>query len=507
MSGEVKMSLSTEALDSGSAEERATFGLFSMTANERLLTEGVDTVEPEAEPRPVCFRLSARRVDRLELLAAPLGVRSPHCRGRRMSLGISPTGCPPSETVIGWPDLTIFSDGLQCFLVSAPSRSPDSLLFRYLGASRRPEVVPAKNLEEAIDGFVDEILIRLEDRKLSDTNLHRLWKDLAMERTTPELARFRRLEAQLGCDPDEAGEHVIRRHLAATATLGEDAMGELATDSAIHGSGPDGMMSADTIENFAVRSGFDANPNDAVALDDAEDVPRMGETVAAWRVGVRAARALRTQERMDGEPICDTRLADFAGTTVGAISDTNRCSERISFLLHQESENIRLSLRSKWETGRRFDLARLIGDRLLRHRACLPAERLHPATRARSSYRQKMQRAFAAELLCPFASMDDMLRGDYSEESQSAVAEHFNVSPWTIGTQLVNLYENRGHLNAAGSSAPHGDLPGHRRRTSKAVEPEAFQARSGRAAAASGRPLRRHLLPRLRQIRPWRDHP
>ena len=49
-----------------------------------------------------------------------------------------------------------------------------------------------------------------------------------------------------------------------------------------------------------------------------------------------------------------------------------------------------------------------------------------------------MKRAFAAELLCPFASMDDMLRGDYSEESQSAVAEHFNVSPWTIGTQLVN---------------------------------------------------------------------
>ena len=34
--------------------------------------------------------------------------------------------------------------------------------------------------------------------------------------------------------------------------------------------------------------------------------------------------------------------------------------------------------------------------------------------------------------------MDDMLHGDYSEESQSAVAEHFNVSPWTIGTQLVN---------------------------------------------------------------------
>ena len=59
-------------------------------------------------------------------------------------------------------------------------------------------------------------------------------------------------------------------------------------------------MSADTIESFAMRSGFDANPNDAVAPDDAEDVPRMGETVAAWRVGVRTARALRARERIVG---------------------------------------------------------------------------------------------------------------------------------------------------------------------------------------------------------------
>ena len=81
-----------------------------------------------------------------------------------------------------------------------------------------------------------------------------------MERATPELARFRRLEAQLGCDPDEAGEHVIRRHLAATATLGEDAMGELTADRAIHGSGPGGMMSTETIADIAMRSGFDADP-------------------------------------------------------------------------------------------------------------------------------------------------------------------------------------------------------------------------------------------------------
>ena len=49
-----------------------------------------------------------------------------------------------------------------------------------------------------------------------------------------------------------------------------------------------------------------------------------------------------------------------------------------------------------------------------------------------------MQRSFAAELLSPFESVDDMLSGDYSMENQQDVAEHFHVSELTIRTLLVN---------------------------------------------------------------------
>jgi Zn-dependent peptidase ImmA (M78 family) len=62
---------------------------------------------------------------------------------------------------------------------------------------------------------------------------------------------------------------------------------------------------------------------------------------------------------------------------------------------------------------------------------------LFPATRA-YTYRQKVQRSFAAELLSPFDSVMHMLQGDYSLESQLDVAEHFQVSELTIRTQLVN---------------------------------------------------------------------
>ena len=49
-----------------------------------------------------------------------------------------------------------------------------------------------------------------------------------------------------------------------------------------------------------------------------------------------------------------------------------------------------------------------------------------------------MQRAFAAELLSPLASVEDIMGGDYSEDMQNKVARHFSVSPLAIQTQLLN---------------------------------------------------------------------
>lgn len=62
---------------------------------------------------------------------------------------------------------------------------------------------------------------------------------------------------------------------------------------------------------------------------------------------------------------------------------------------------------------------------------------LFPATRA-YTFRQKMQRSFAAEFLAPFEAVKERLDGDYSEEKRNEVSLQFEVSPRTIDTILVN---------------------------------------------------------------------
>ena len=434
MPDDLTISLTPEVLHSGAPEERATFGLLAVRANSRLLTEGIETGSdivrhgPHVPGYPLAEWLVWNwwrirwDLDRPMAVSAADGWDLAH----RM---------PAVGDGYVWPNITISSDGLKSFVQSGHSSNPGAVLFRYLGAGRREEV-SALALEEAIDGFVRGVLSRLEDGGLHETNLHRLWNDLRIERTDPELSRYRKLEAQLGYDPDDADEEAMQSRLGDAAALGEEAMGELAADAALEDDPLSGMVWSRDISDIAEHRGFDADPDAGLSLSDTAEMPKAG-AVEAWRLGEQVAREVRFQEGLDGARISNERLAHFAGTGAAAISDTGRRSRNISFTLDRSDGRARVSLQSKRVTGRRFELARLIGDRLVFKQINKSSEHLYPATRA-YSYRQKMQRAFAAELLSPFAAVDEMLGGDHSEERQNEVAAHFKVSPMTIQAQLVN---------------------------------------------------------------------
>src|SRR5208282_4544143 len=92
-----------------------------------------------------------------------------------------------------WPNLTIYSDGVRTVLISKPSIRADAKPFRYVGTV--PVVVPSTQFEQAVDAFLPRLLSRLDEQLVVDTNLHRVWSDVLAERSDPNLAKRRRLEA------------------------------------------------------------------------------------------------------------------------------------------------------------------------------------------------------------------------------------------------------------------------------------------------------------------------
>lgn len=141
----------------------------------------------------------------------------------------------------------------------------------------------------------------------------------------------------------------------------------------------------------------------------------------------------RTQLGLGAKPLSNQLLAEIYGTGADLLNETKESLGMDLSLALVEANEARVLLRSKWQTGRRFELARLLADALLYP----DTDPLSPATRS-TTYRQKAQRAFAAELLCPISAVDEVLAGDYSMESQQDAAHHFNVSELTVRTQLAN---------------------------------------------------------------------
>lgn len=406
-----------EVLEEGSPEERACFGAVSIKMGNLWLSEGHDPFVRRVRKAPLVSSYHLAEWLAWNWWRLRWEPRS-HSPEWAFSHRIATVGAG-----YVWPNVTIFSDGERIAIVAKPSSDQESAGYRYIADGAI--VLPARDFENAIDRFLAQVAGQLDAEEIGQTNLERLLRDLNGERRSGDLARMRKIEALLGFDPDEAPAGVVEQLIEDEDQIGESGAAELAADGGDNGT----VVHAGQLFELADAQGFTANPRDSFRLRHWQ--PQSRAQTPAWLVGQQAARAVRAELGKLEEPLDDTRLAELLAVDSQVLLD--RRTAPMSFALDQDQDRSRIVLRSRWATGRRFELARILGDRLVG----ADDGPLSPVTRS-FTYRQKMQRAFAAELLSPFDAVEDELAGDYSDEQQHDVAEHFGVSPLTIRTLLVN---------------------------------------------------------------------
>jgi hypothetical protein len=324
-----------------------------------------------------------------------------------------------------WPNITIVSDGERVALIAEPTTKRPEEPLRYL--VQYAAIVTARAFETALDQFMTQVGARLSLMDITESNFERIWSEVVAERSDPELAQRRKFEALLGADPDESDPEMIERLVADAQTLGKDPMSEIAADRPRTRS----LLTAADLRRIAGSSGFAGSSHDRVSFAPHTPLPTRTE-VPAWRLGATAARLLREQQHLGEAPISDVKLAELAGVAGRVLAATPQGGQ-MSFVLSETNGATETVLRSKWHEGRRFELARLVCDHLIN-----PVDKLLPATRS-ATYRQKVQRSFAAEFLAPFDEVNARLDGEYdSYDSRKEVADHFEVSELTIRTSLVN---------------------------------------------------------------------
>jgi len=422
MSMEFTITMQWERLLEGSAEECACFGMLCFQNKDISLSEGIDEFVGRSRLGPLVSGYPLAEWLAWNWWRLTVEPRQEHATSDWVfAHHLSTVG----EGYL-WPNITIFSDRERTAIIAKPTRPQGFAAFRF--TADHILVLPSRNFEAAVDFFMGQIQGKLRESGIPETNFHRIWEEVLTERKNPAIAARRRIEALLGVDPDEGDPDQVEQLLSDASRLGTEAVQELALTQ-ISGQR---LPTADELASLAKTRGGEIKSENRVKLA-ALDLPPC-EQMPAWQRGYQVADALRKQQRLGHRPLTNRQLAELCGVSDGILKLKPSTGEAgFSFGLDGVNKTGRIVLRSKWESNRRFDLARLLGDQL----AFGLDEPLSPATDS-STYRQKLQRAFAAELLCPFEALEEKLNGNYSTEACDDAAHHFRVSERTVRTLLVN---------------------------------------------------------------------
>ena len=324
-----------------------------------------------------------------------------------------------------WPNVSIWGEGSRVgFAVHADANNlQPSLKFV---AQPRLNYVPSSTVEDAIDRFVGHVLEHVGD---ASDGLDTEYRQLQAERTDPTVATWRKLEAMLGFDPDDAPDGLVDGLETLTERYGSEPLqeaalahqGERATEAL------NNCIEAAESSNVLIRAPFAFDTLDPLEVDRSSPQP-------PWLLAVGAANQLRHWLNVPPGPIRNTRLSEIVGTNVDYLGTKRRSTFDIPYALRLRQETgSKLALRSTWSHTRRFELCRSLGDIIWSR-----DDAMGPLSAAKSE-RQKFQRAFAQGFLCPFDDLRAYINTDKpGEDDVHAAARHFHVSERLIETTLVN---------------------------------------------------------------------
>jgi hypothetical protein len=343
-----------------------------------------------------------------------------------------------------WPALSFIGDGESLLLRMRPSTAEPAECVRFLEHADIP--LPIDEVVNELEDFVEAIIARLRECGLPDTGLEQLWLEVKQERQSTQVSAWRKLEAMAGFDPGSEEAGFLEPLLARREELGSGVIEEVVAGAKSQALPTlslllDGARHAATPLHFADIDGL----RQITLGGDGKRYASSTTLVPArlpWEKGYAIAARARAYWGLPPGKVSNSTLMDLFGVPGKLLLpaetplDLSVSAGYRDWARHQGKgeADFAVWLSKSWATGRRFELARLVGDHLYSR----DEEWLLPATGAKTA-RQKVQRAFAQQFLCPIDDLKAFLNTERpNTEQMEAAAREFGVSPLLIRNTLVN---------------------------------------------------------------------
>jgi hypothetical protein len=298
-----------------------------------------------------------------------------------------------------WPPLRFIPFGERVLIILQPSSMHSHSNAQYISAGMAN--ISRDALESGLNDFVTKTINRLELMGHRNTELQNLWLEVEKERRDRDSNFYRIIEASLGYNPDEGPDELIDTLADRTETAGIMPIFEIAAACSKEAvanphSAVDGIIN---VNGKGLPASFNYGRFQPEKVNFQKDKP--------WEIGHDLARKMRRHLGYGNDPIKDEQLASLFELRSQVLTGDDVSIKNLSMGVPSESnpDQLKIYLHQKHLTGRRFYLARILGERLLN--AERPANWL-PATFG-LTWRQKYQRAFASEFLCPFHVLHEQI--------------------------------------------------------------------------------------------------
>jgi len=327
-----------------------------------------------------------------------------------------------------WPRVVFWGEGNRIGIVSRSDPTGVVGPVRYI--TNALLFIKGDTFEQGVDRFLTAASSETQgfgsDREALRTQIDALMA----ERSDPDLTEWRKLEARLGYDLDEAPEVLMETLGELRKRFGAEAVAEAAM--AVPGPSAASVLEAEIASAQRLHWQCDLARTAKEVTGVKND---FGE--APWLAAERAAQELRKATGLATGPISNKQLADLLGVRLRALKTVEASTGReLTYGVRLNTGRSRgevVALSSRWSMDRRFEFSRALADAIWAR-----TDTLGPLTRAKTE-RQKFQRAFAQSLLCPYDDLKAYVGTEApSDGAMFAAARHFQVSERLVRTVFVN---------------------------------------------------------------------
>ena len=326
-----------------------------------------------------------------------------------------------------WPPIMIYGGGPRVMIAPAYGHASDDGNLRYFDITTHSLL--AAEYEKGVDDFLSNVVTSFAGHP-DRAALAKLIMQLNIERADDELAGWRRLEACLSYDADQAPDEIIGALIAMEASLG----GEAVEEAAIANPGSSAPAMLQRAVAAAEASDLEVDFSSLSPLRNMADP----HGLTPWQAAEDAACELRQLLQLP-DVVSGNVLGDILQTRWEDLKKATATARNLSYGAKAETSGdcARLALQMGPQIDRRFELGRMIGDEVWTQ-----GNGFGVVSRTKTD-RQKFQRAFAQALLCPISGLRKII--DFSRPTEEDIVEaarHYYVRPSVIMTILIN----RGYL-------------------------------------------------------------